>query len=121
MRARDAHQFAHLVVRNKGRRATAPGQLFDAARAVEQRALQGDLAMQALQVGRGARAVLGDDLVAAAVKTQARAKRQVKIQRERQRGVAVAWFSRRSWLGRRSRPPDEWLEDTYAGGTLYVP
>ena len=46
--------------------------------------------MQPFQIRRGARTVLGDDLVTGAVKTQTRAERQVEIERQRARGCVTA-------------------------------
>ena len=80
MRARDTHQFAHLVVRQERRRAAAPVQLIHAPRLVKQRALERDLPVQARQIRRRALAVAGDDFVAGAVIADRVAERDVEIE-----------------------------------------
>src|SRR5690606_37144625 len=78
-----AHERTHLVVRDEGRRAAAPVQLLDRTLPAEQFRLQLDLAVQRFEVGRGAAAILRDDLVARSVEADRGAERQVHVERER--------------------------------------
>ncbi len=78
----DLHQLAHLGVRNEGRRTAAPVQLLDLTAGVEETGLHVDLAVQTLQVRRGAATVLGHDLIAGTVVADRVAERQMEIQRQ---------------------------------------
>ena len=89
MRAQGLHQRAHLVVPDKRRRPAAPMQLVDRPRAVEQFALEGNLTVQARQVGCRPGAIFGYHFIAGAVKAQLRAERQMDIQRQRARAVFI--------------------------------
>jgi len=77
------HQTAHLIKVEEGRRAAAPVQLVDEAVAVHVAGDQIHLLFQQVEVGRGARAILGDDLVAGAVVTDGVAERDVEVERQR--------------------------------------
>ena len=55
-------------------------QLLDSAVAIEQRPLQGDLAVQAVEIANGAVMVLGDHLGAGTVKAHRIAERDVEVQ-----------------------------------------
>ena len=81
--AGDPHQLAHFGGADEGGRAAAPVQLRDGPRPVEQRALQRDFPVQVVEIRNGVAAVLGDDLVAGAVKADRVAERNVDIQRQR--------------------------------------
>ena len=66
-------------------------QLAEFARAVEQRRLHGDLALEVVEVLDRAMGLLGDDLVAGTVIAKALAERDMNIQRQRLgRGSLVA-------------------------------
>ncbi|MNN40066.1 hypothetical protein D3C81_1541260 [compost metagenome] len=73
----------------KGRGAAAEVQLFDHLLRVEMAADQLRFPQQALQIGCAAAAVLGDDLVAAAVVADVRAERQVHVERQRAFGLGT--------------------------------
>ncbi len=77
------HQVGQLFAGEIGRCATAQVQLGQLARAVEQRTLHGDLALEVLEVLDGALGLVGDDLVAGAVVAQALAERDVDVHRQR--------------------------------------
>ncbi|MNZ69177.1 hypothetical protein D3C78_874690 [compost metagenome] len=83
------HQLAQFVMAEKGRGAATEVQLFDFLVRVQVAGDQLDFLFQALQVGLGAAAILGDDFVAGAVVADVRAKRHVHIQRERAPGLAA--------------------------------
>ncbi|MCY1422923.1 hypothetical protein D9M71_386220 [compost metagenome] len=89
MLAQAGHQLAKLVVAEEGRCAAAEVQLLDHLIGIEVTADQLHLAQQALQVGRAAPAVLGDDLVAGAVVADVRAERQVHVQRQSTLGLGA--------------------------------
>jgi len=80
--AQGFHQLADQLGSEEVRRTTAKVQLDDIAVAVKQRRNQGDLTLQPMQVGGTTTVVMGDDAVAAAVKTGADAKRHMHIQRQ---------------------------------------
>jgi hypothetical protein len=61
-------------------------QLFHGARTVEKPTLHRDLAMQPLEIRRGALAVLRHHLVAGAIKADGIAEREMEIKRKRTRG-----------------------------------
>ncbi len=90
MLAQAVHHLAQLLAGQVGRRAAAQMQLGELARPVEQRRLQGDLALEILQVLHGAVGLLGDDLVAGAVVAEALAERDVDVHRERLGRALVA-------------------------------
>ncbi len=83
------HQLAQLIVAEERRGTAAKVQLFYALGGVQVAADQLDFLFQALQVGVGTAAVLGDDLVAGAVVANVRAERYVHVQRQRPQGLAA--------------------------------
>lgn len=89
MLAQLGHQLAQLIVAEERRGTAAKVQLFYALGGVQVAADQLDFLFQALQVGVGAAAVLGDDLVAGAVVANVRAERYVHVQRQRPQGLAA--------------------------------
>ncbi|MNC33678.1 hypothetical protein D3C75_820820 [compost metagenome] len=89
MLAQGGHQLAQFHMAEEGRRAAAQMQLFNTLFRVEVAGDQLDFLLQALQVGRGAAAVLGDDLVAGAVVADVGAERHVHIERQRPNGPAA--------------------------------
>ncbi len=76
------HQLAHLRVADEGRRTTTPVQLLHRAVTIEKFALQGDFAVQALQVLVTLAAILGSYLVAGTIKADRIAEGYVEIQRQ---------------------------------------
>ncbi|BCD89485.1 hypothetical protein PSm6_58920 [Pseudomonas solani] len=89
MLAQVPHEAAQFVVAEEGRRATAEVQLLDLLLRVEVAGDQFDLALELFQVGQGAAAILGDDLVAGAVVADVRAERHMHIERDRAQGLAA--------------------------------
>src|SRR5690606_33374660 len=79
MAAYAGHQFAHLRMREEGRRAAAPVQLHDFVRALQLRRLHGDFLADILDVLVRVRLVLGDDLVAGAVVANRIAERDMYV------------------------------------------
>ena len=77
------HQLGQLLAGQVGRCAATEVQLAECARAVEQRRLHGDLALEVVEVLDRAMGLLGDDLVAGAVVAKALAERDMDIQRQR--------------------------------------
>ena len=68
---------------DEGRRAAAEVQLLHRARTLEQFALARDLGGEALQIGCSALVPLGDNFIAAAIKTHGGTKRDMQVQRQR--------------------------------------
>ena len=87
--AQGRHQLAQFHMAEEGWGATAEVQLLDHLFRVEVAGDQLDFLLQALQVRRGAGAVLGDDLVAGAVVADVGAERHVHVQRQGAGGAAA--------------------------------
>ena len=93
--AQAVHDFTQLRRGQEIGRAAAEVQLDDLAVAVEQLAVQRDLAVQAGQVALGAAGVAGDHAVAATVEAGALAERHVHVERQPARDrVAIAGADR---------------------------
>jgi hypothetical protein len=94
-RAQRPHQRRHLVPGQEGRRAAAPVQLLDVARALQQVGDGLDLAADVADVFGRAAVILGDHLVARAVVADGVAERHVHVQRKRLVGPqAIALLQR---------------------------
>ncbi|MNE76975.1 hypothetical protein D3C80_1732500 [compost metagenome] len=89
MLAQGRHQLAQLLRAEEGGRAAAEVQLFNPLLWVQVAGDQLDFLLQALQVGRGAAAVLGDDFVAGAVVADVGAERHMHIQRQWAHGTTA--------------------------------
>ncbi|MNZ43654.1 hypothetical protein D3C78_612610 [compost metagenome] len=84
--AQGGHQLAQFHMAEESWRTAAEMQLLDTLFRVEVAGDQLDFLLQALQVGRGAATVLGDDLVAGAVVADVGAERHMHVQRQWARG-----------------------------------